>query len=167
MSTAKVLWIEDNADNDLYHLTSPVYIDGQFNLDIATNASEAYYYLNQRGYDVIIVDIRIPPGKDPTWRSKHDSLRKSNNVNSSRLGLELLRCIFGENQSQPTLKVDQNMSAERYGIFTVERHDELKAELNKLKLNEIKYQRKNAIMPHTALLDFIKKVSEENGTSSS
>ncbi len=165
--TAKVLWIEDNADNDLYHLTSPVYIDGQFNLDIATNASEAFYYLNQRGYDVIIVDIRIPPGKDPAWRNKHESLRRSNNVNSSRLGLELLRCIFDENEQQPTLKVNQNLSPDRYGIFTVERHDELKADLGKLKLNSIKYQRKNAIMPHTALLDFIKKVSDENGTSSS
>ena len=61
MSTAKVLWIEDNADNDLYHLTSPVYIDGQFHLDIASNASEGFFYLNQRGYDVIIVDCPFRP----------------------------------------------------------------------------------------------------------
>lgn len=162
MSTAKVLWIEDNADNDLYHLTSPVYIDGQFHLDIASNASEGFFYLNQRGYDVIIVDIRIPPGKDPVWSAKFEKLRKSNNANSSRLGLELLRCIFDEKEQQPTLKITQNLSPDRYGVFTVERLDELKADLQKLNLTAIKYRRKNAIMPHTALLDFIKEVSDAN-----
>lgn len=160
MSTRKVLWIEDNADNDLYHLTSPVYIDGQFQLDIATNASEAFFYLNKRGYDVIIVDIRIPPGQDPRWRKKHDNLMRSKHANSNRLGLELLRSIFGEAEEVPSLQVDENLHPNRYGVFTVERREELQTELAKMQLTSIKYQRKNAMMPHTALLDFIKKVSE-------
>jgi len=50
MNHCNVLWIEDNADNDLYHLTSPVYIDGRFQLDIASNASEAHYYYTPRGH---------------------------------------------------------------------------------------------------------------------
>jgi CheY-like chemotaxis protein len=163
MQTRKVLWIEDNADNDLYHLTSPVYIDGSFQLDIATNASEAFYYLNKRGYDVIIVDIRIPPGKDPQWQSRHDRLMRNKHTNSNRLGLELLRSIFDENEEQPSLQIDQNMKPERYGVFTVERHEELESDLLRLNLDTLKYRRKNAMMPHTALLDFIKEVSELNG----
>ena len=160
MKIRKVLWIEDNADNDLYHLTSPVYIDGRFQLDIATNASEAYYYLNKRGYDVIIVDIRIPPGKDPLWQKKHNRLMKNKHANSNRLGLELLRSIFDENEKQPSLEIDQNMRQERYGVFTVERQEELASDLLQLKLDRLKYRRKNAMMPHTALLDFITEVSD-------
>jgi CheY-like chemotaxis protein len=160
MSPYKVLWIEDNADNDLYHLTSPVYIDGRYQLDIATNASEGFFYLNTRSYDIIIVDIRIPPGKDEEWKIKYEQLQKQKNTNSNRLGLELLRCIFDENERQPTLKVDQNLSSQRYGVFTVERHEELRPDLKKLKLTDIKYRQKNAMMPHTALLDFIREVCE-------
>ncbi len=161
MNYYKVLWIEDNADNDLYHLTSPVYIDGRFQLDIASNASEAHYYLNERGYDVIIVDIRIPPGKDQDWHDKFKQLQRKKETNSNRLGLELLRCIFDERERQPTLKVDKNLAPQRYGVFTVERHEELRDDLHKLKLNDIKYRRKNAMMPHTALLDFIEEISRE------
>lgn len=159
MNGYKVLWIEDDADNDLYNLTSPVYIDGRYQLDIATNASEAHFYLNARVYDVIIVDIRIPPGKDPGWRAKHEQLRSRNEANSSRLGLELLRAIFGDGEQQPTLKIQQNLLPERYGVFTIEGHEELKPDLHQLRLARIKYRQKNAMMPHTALLDFINEVS--------
>lgn len=154
----KVLWIEDNADDDLYHLTSPVYIEGRYQLDIATSASEAHFYLNKRAYDIVIVDIRIPPGKDPNWKRKHENLRAAQNANSSRLGLELLRSIFGGN-GQPPLRIEQNLRPNRYGVFTVERHEELEPDLKALKLHELKYKRKNAMMPHTALLDFIDEVS--------
>lgn len=160
MMTRKVLWVEDNADNDLYHLTSPVYIDGMFQLDIATNASEAVYYLNKRGYDVIIVDIRIPPGKDPSWQTRHDVLMKNKHANSNRLGLELLRSIFDDAEAQPSLQVQENMDRGRYGVFTVERHEELEPDLLRLNLTRLKYRRKNAMMPHTALLDFIREVSQ-------
>ncbi|GJM34806.1 MAG: hypothetical protein DHS20C18_38070 [Saprospiraceae bacterium] len=161
MNHLKVLWVEDNADDDLYNLTSPVYIDGRFQLDIAINASEAYFYLNKRVYDVVIVDIRIPPGRDPIWRKKHEILLETDDVNSNRLGLELLRCIFDNNQQQPTLRIDQNLSSRRYGVFTVEKRDELEPFFRKFNLEDLKYRHKNAMMPHTALLDFIEEVSEE------
>lgn len=156
MNNLKVLWVEDNADDDLYNLISPVYIDGRFQLDIAANASEAFYFLNMRVYDVIIVDIRIPPGRDQQWRRK-----AAEHPDSNRLGLELLRCIFDKQEKQPTLKIDQNLAAKRYGVFTVERRDELQPFFHKLQLEDLKYRHKNAMMPHTALLDFIEEVSEE------
>ena len=163
MNSSKVLWIEDNADDDLYNLTSPVYIDGRYQLDIASNASEAYFYLNERMYDVIIVDIRIPPGRDQLWRKRHEHMVQSNHANSNRLGLELLRRIFDEDEEQPTLKIDQNLLPRRYGVFTVEKHDELQPYFVKLKLENLKYRHKNAMMPYTALLDFIEEVSGELG----
>ena len=159
ISNLKVLWIEDNADNDLYHLTSPVYIEGRYQLDIATSASEAFFYLNKRAYDVVIIDIRIPPGKDPNWKKKYETLRTAKNSNSSRLGLELLRTIFDKNGGS-TLKIEQNLISEHYGVFTVERREELEPDLEDLDLLELKYKRKNAMMPHTALLDFIAEVSD-------
>ncbi|MCB0561416.1 MAG: hypothetical protein H6573_34170 [Lewinellaceae bacterium] len=159
MNSYKVLWIEDDADSDLYHLASPVYIEGNYHLDIASSASEAFFYLNERRYDVIIVDIRIPPGKNPDWLSRYEELQRNSNANSSRLGLELLRRIFGENGNQPSLKVSQNLSVVRYGVFTVERLEELRADLSELNLTSLKYKRKNAMMPHTALLEFIQEIS--------
>ena len=159
MNSYKVLWIEDDADSDLYHLASPVYIEGNYHLDIASSASEAFFYLNERRYDVIIVDIRIPPGKNPDWLSRYEELQRNSNANSSRLGLELLRRIFGENGNQPSLKVSQNLSVVRYGVFTVERLEELRADLSELNLTSLKYKRKNAMMPHTALLEFILEIS--------
>ncbi|MCB9265864.1 MAG: hypothetical protein H6558_12625 [Lewinellaceae bacterium] len=160
MSAYKVLWIEDDADSDLYHLASPVYIEGNYHLDIASNASEAFFYLNERQYDIIIVDIRIPPGKNPEWLSRYEELQRQSNANSSRLGLELLKKIFGENGSKPALKVTQNLAAARYGVFTVERFEELRSDLSELNLMGLKYKRKNAMMPHTALLEFIREVSQ-------
>jgi len=159
INNLKVLWIEDNADNDLYHLTSPVYIEGRYQLDIATSASEAFFYLNKRAYDIVIIDIRIPPGKDPNWKKKYELLRTAKNANSSRLGLELLKTIFDANGGS-TLKIEQNLVSDRYGVFTVERLEELQPDLQALNLEQLKYKRKNAMMPHTALLDFISEVSE-------
>jgi len=68
--------------------------------------------------------------------------------------------VYGyQREDQPTLKVHENLTPERYGVFTVERHEELREDLHKLNLDGIKYRRKNAMMPHTALLDFIEEVS--------
>ncbi|HMQ49270.1 MAG TPA: response regulator [Saprospiraceae bacterium] len=161
----KVLWIEDNAENDLYELTSPVYVDGRFKLDIAASASEAYFYLNSRIYDIVIIDIRIPPGRDEVWVKLHQQLQFKNGSDSSRLGLELLKSIFSDLGPQPNLKIHQNSGAHRYGVFTVEQREELEADLAKLNLAKVKYRRKNAMMPHTALLDFIREVAK-NGQSS-
>jgi len=55
-------------------------------------------YLNDRAYDVIIVDIRIPPGKDQDWYDKFKQLQRRKETNSNRLGLELLRSIFDERE---------------------------------------------------------------------
>ncbi|MEO1262727.1 MAG: hypothetical protein AAFZ15_28225 [Bacteroidota bacterium] len=159
MSNLKVLWIEDNADTDLYHLTSPVYIDGRCNLDLAVNASEAFHYLNRRHYDIIIVDIRIPPGQNAEWKRRYQDMTKNQKTNSNRLGLELLRCIFDEKEPKPTLKIDHNLRRERYGVFTVEQREEIISELSNLNMGNIKYRRKNAMMPHTALLDFILEIA--------
>lgn len=155
----KVLWIENDADSDLYHLASPVYIEGNYHLDIASNASEAFFYLNERRYDIIIVDVRIPPGYNPEWLSRYEKLQKQGNANSNRLGLELLKQIFGKKGQKPPLKVSQNLAAARYGVFTFERLEELKDDLNKLNLTSLKYKRKDTMMPDTALLDFIEEVS--------
>jgi hypothetical protein len=157
MNGSKVLWIEDDADNDLYNLTSPVYIDGRYQLDIAINASEAYYYLNSRVYEIVIVDIRIPPGMDPDWREKHEQLGQRNEANASRLGLELLRAVFSQGTSRPA--IPENLAPERYGVFTVEGYEELKHDLHQLGLARIKYKQKNATMPNTALLEFIDEIS--------
>ncbi len=162
MRSRKVLWIEDNADSDLYHLTSPVYIDGRFHLDLATNISEAFFYLNKRNYDVIIVDIRIPPGRDPEWVKRYEDLQKANRSNSNRLGLELLKVIFSKSENSPKVSIEENVNPRRFGIFTVERSEELESELKELNLEEIKFKRKNAMMPHTALLDFINEIHEAN-----
>jgi DNA-binding NtrC family response regulator len=60
----RVLWVEDGARYDLVNMAAPVYMDGKYDLIIAEDASSGIDYLLKDTFDVIIVDIRIPPGGD-------------------------------------------------------------------------------------------------------
>ncbi len=149
------MWIEDAAETDMYHLVTPIYVSGDYDLDIAANVSEAIFYLKSEAYDVIIVDIRIPPGLDPEWRKRYQELEPQN---ADRLGFELLKELFHKDSIRKDLP-PPNQRQERYGVFTIERQNELHPPfLKDLKIKH--YQQKTATMPHTALIDFIQDILE-------
>lgn len=154
----RVLWIEDNARNDLYHLAGPVMIDGRYKLDIAADATEAIDYLSSEPYDAVIVDIRIPPGNDAAWRAS------AQNVFPNRLGLNLLEYLFGgkkPKENSPSFK--HNCRPEKYGVLTVEGLDEIAPNLNSFRISIDNYRQKNTNLRYTALLDLITQIIHKNG----
>jgi hypothetical protein len=154
----KVLWIEDGARFDLPQLAGPVYVDGSYDLVVAEDASAGISHLLRNEFQVIIVDIRLPPGDDPDW-IKLNSAAGYDKV-QARLGLELLYSILGRPEARVKLKDRPTwITADRLGVFTVESLPEVEEDLRKL--NILVFQQKRADLPDTILLEIIEKVLQQ------
>jgi hypothetical protein len=115
----KVLWIEDQGLTDLDVLASYVYLSGEYDLDVAVNVSECLSYLRQREYDIIIFDIRIPPGENLDWRKLFDKL--GGNEKNAKLGLQLLRSLLKHSKAEiSTVNIPNWISPNRIGVLTIE-----------------------------------------------
>jgi hypothetical protein len=126
----KVLWIEDGAFTELQNMSSPIYVSGKYNLVIALDATEGLQHLRQaeKPYEAIIVDIRLPPGKDPEFQKLFSD--RGSSRTTSRLGLALLKYVLkdGEKHGIPA----HHRQPERFGVFTVEGRDEMQEDLQQL-----------------------------------
>jgi CheY-like chemotaxis protein len=111
MEIIRLLWIEDETDTGLVERKTWLELCDDIDLTIARNATEGHRQLqNAEGYDVIIVDIRLPPGVDERYQQMHYN-------GNERLGIVLV---------QEAAKHDATIIA-KTGLFTVEREADLKA----------------------------------------
>lgn len=151
----RVLWIEDGALLDLPELVGPVYVSGRYDLSIALNATDGAGRIAAGEFDVVVVDVRLPPGTDPRWVRvfKERGLNKA----QARLGLKLLSsCLDPENAE---IKLDPRPSwlhPSRFAVFTVEGQKELEAELTSLGVNA--FQQKKADPSREMLLRLLDRV---------
>lgn len=163
----KILWIEDNAEADLFHLLAPVNVDGRFDVDIAVNATEGYTYLSRLVYDVIIVDTRIPPGDEPYWRACAERIQHQLENPILRLGLEMLSAIFlhasAISNNLPDIR-PENKDMDKYSIFSIDPKAELIKE-EKNGLAGMAYERKTAFMPRNILVQIICDSLQRQGHS--
>ena len=151
----KVLWIEDGARFDLPQLAGPVYIDGSYDLVVAEDISTGISHLLRNEFQVVIVDIRLPPGDDPEWIKLY-SVAGYDKV-QARLGLELLYSIVGRPEAQVELEYRPEwITADRLGVFTVESYQEIEGDLRGLNIRV--FQQKRADLPDTILLELIEKI---------
>jgi CheY-like chemotaxis protein len=160
-----VLWIEDGARYDLVDLAAPVIIGG-YDLVVAENAADGITRL-KRQFEVIIVDIRIPPA-DPT-RSKplEDEeewvrlyARSGNHKVSARLGRDLLYTILAHQEAKITRPAGLEwIRPEMIGILTVESYPEISEDLEKLGITA--YDQKQAETSPALLLDLVERVLEQ------
>lgn len=151
----RVLWIEDGARHDLPELAAPVYMDGNYDLIVAESASEGESYMLGEKFDVIIVDVRLPPGDDPRWADLYR--RAGSDKVAARLGLKLLYSLLGSPRAEVVPERHPLwVSPHRIGILTVESQTELEADLEELSIGV--FTQKNAAMPETVLLDLIREV---------
>jgi len=95
----KMLWIEDSARFELIEQMAPVYYSGEYILHLAENIVDGINHLRLaeregKPYDVIIVDVRIPPGEDRVWQRLYKQTVRSRV--ESQLGLILLYWLFGD-----------------------------------------------------------------------
>ena len=94
----RMLWIEDGARFELVEQMAPVYYSGEYIFHLAENVMDGINHLrsaerHNKPYDVVIVDIRLPPGEDEAWQGLYK--RTIHGQVESQLGLILLYWLFG------------------------------------------------------------------------
>jgi hypothetical protein len=158
----RVLWVEDGARYDLVNIAAPVYMDGKYDLVIAEEASSGINYLLKNIFDVIVVDIRIPPGNDNDWINLHK--KSGGNKVAAQLGLDFLYTILGHQDAKINLEDKRPVwiTPNKIGVLTVESQLELDKYLKELQIKV--YHQKRAETPEEILLELIQKIL--NQTSS-
>jgi hypothetical protein len=152
---SRILWIEDGARYDVAELAAPVYMNVNYDLITAENASDGILALLSGEFDVIIVDIRLPPGNDRNWIDLYN--KSGANKVSARLGLHLLYTILGHHDAKIVLGVRPEwIKPDKIGVLTVEGQSEVAVHLKNLKITV--YEQKQAAMSETALLELIDKI---------
>jgi CheY-like chemotaxis protein len=157
----KVLWIEDGAYYELYNMLAPIYVAGCYDLVLAADATEAVRLLSTQEFDVVIVDIRIPPGFDPRWTTVYQQY--SSNKDAARLGLHLLVSLFDPKRALVDLSdfPMPKLSRSKFAVFSVE--TDLTDELDNLQIKE--YETKNASTPRTKVLEIIDRILNNNNVT--
>jgi hypothetical protein len=156
MKTKKrILWIEDGARHELVRLSAPVSMSDGFDLEIAESASDGVRKLLRDEFQVLIVDIRLPPGDDARWIQLYNECGRD--PISARLGGHILHSVL----ASPTARVPLSLppawlTAQRIAILSVESKLELAAELAPLRIAV--YEQKRAGLPNTTLLDVAARV---------
>lgn len=152
----KVLWIEDSAFLDLEELSVPVYMSGKYDLTIALDASEGHRNLIEKEFDVVVVDLRIPPGEKKEWIELYTNSQKNKIV--AKLGLHLLYTFLGPKEKQPfSIKNKPSwIISKRFGIFTVERKLDHQNEMKELEIKV--FREKTGDQPSTILVDIINEI---------
>ena len=150
-----ILWVEDQALSDLQELAAPVIMDANYDLEVACSATEAERLIRDKAYQVVVVDIRIPPGLDPRWsrlyrESGEDKIQ-------ARLGLHLLRALLIEGSQEREIFSGWPawVEAGRFGILTVETEYELRPDLGNIK---VAYAQKKAGAGADILIRVIEQV---------
>ena len=154
----RVLWIEDSARLELTNLTGPIYFAGKYDFNMAEDVTTAVTLLLSEEFDVIIVDIRLPPGIDPQWSKLYK--RMGADKIQAQLGLKLLYWLLSQDRSIYRASPPAWIKPPQIGIFTVESSQEIQKNLDELRVTT--FQQKVAGLPDTILLDLIEDLLRQN-----
>ncbi|MCI0474312.1 MAG: hypothetical protein L0Y76_12085 [Ignavibacteria bacterium] len=151
----KVLWVEDGAVTEVDIFTGPVLTSMKYKLEIALDVSAAIKKMRSNEYAAVIVDIRIPPDEYQDWETFYN--QSGSSKSNARLGMQLLFSLLKPEMTQVKITdIPPWISADKFGVFTVESEMEIKNELEKLGVRF--YTQKRTRIPDTALLDLIEKI---------
>src|SRR5690349_15898667 len=112
----KVLWVEDSARLELRNLTGPIYISGDYDMNLAEDATTAVRYLRTKEYDAVILDMRLPPGIDDYWVNIYRE--RGEDKADARLGLELANWLFN-GRGDLGIPRPEWIRPQHVGVFTV------------------------------------------------
>ena len=152
----KVLWVEDSARLELRNLTGPIYISGDYDMNLAEDATSAVRYLRTKEYDAVILDMRLPPGIDDYWIKVYRD--RGEDKAYARLGLELANWLF-IGKSDVFIPPPEWIKPHHVGVFTVENDPALHATLNDLKIKV--FEHKVAGLSDTILVDLIHRIQAQ------
>ncbi len=156
----RALWIEDGARSELSHLSGPVLYDGRIELVLAEDLTTAVEYIREEEFDVLIVDVRLPPGDDPHWKSLHR--RAGRDKVHAELGLQLLRWMLAPDTSPELEPPPDWVTPKHVAVFSVESKLEIMSVLEELGVEVV--QQKRADLPDTILRELIDKILESRGS---
>jgi CheY-like chemotaxis protein len=137
----KVLWIEDDAFNELAVFATPVHLTGEFELDYALSATEAVARLQACEYDAVVVDVRIPPGDDGRWVAIYYKEGASNKA--ARLGVYLLQNVFRRDEEWAQNLKPAARDKKRYGVLSMDA-DAVRAELEAIEVTSFRNKKEGS-----------------------
>jgi DNA-binding NarL/FixJ family response regulator len=152
----KLLWIEDAAEVQLVELVGPIYRSGLYDLRIETTAAGGQAALQREKFDVVIVDIRLPPGEERSWVELSEDPKRG----PARLGLELLKRLLSGDQEDGSRRPAW-LSPDHIAVFTVESDWELADDMKRLGIKV--FQQKTVQVSRRVLLDLAQKVLRNRG----
>ena len=156
----RALWIEDSARLELASLTGPVFFNAACHLTLAEDVTTAVDLMLSDPFDAIVVDIRLPPGRDPAWEAQYR--RTGSDKVNAQLGLRLLHWLLGGDRTICDLEPPAWVHPKRFAVFTVESRSEIGSYLDKLGIEV--FQEKNADISDDALDLLIGRVLEQSAT---
>lgn len=136
MDRIRVLWVEDGAAGEFANIGGPLHTEPAVSLAIAFNASDAVHRLLSSEFDVVIVDVRLPPGEDWRWIALYDE--RGREAAQAQLGIELVRSAMAHAEARIVLKRRPSwLSATRFALLTVEHREEMRALVGPLGVTKI------------------------------
>ncbi len=157
MNKPRILWVEDSAKFELANLLGPIYASNKYELTLAEDATAAVRYLQAVQFDVVIMDIRIPPGRDRYWSQQYE--RAGADKAAAQLGLAMLSWLFnGRNNGHSNGKLVPPawVRPEQFAVFSVEGEFEIGETLRQLGIRNFVEKRPGLL--DTVLLDLINRV---------
>jgi CheY-like chemotaxis protein len=127
MKKPRVLWVEDSARFELASFMGPIYASRKYELTLAEDATSAVRYLQTMRFDAIIMDIRLPPGKDHFWRELYG--RAGSDKMTAQLGLEVLFWLLNPKHPRNGLLPPSSVKPVQVGVFSVEGEMEIGQQL--------------------------------------
>lgn len=162
----KILWIEDGALTEVSSFAGPVFTSMKYDLEVALDISDAVKKIRDTEYSAVIVDIRVPPGSDPEWVELYN--RAGSIKNRARLGMQLLFSLLKPEIAEVKItNIPAWISADKFGVFTVEGEREVENDINYLGIGMKSYLQKKKNMSKTALLELIDSIINRSAGNSS
>jgi len=155
MTKPFVLWVEDSARFELAHFMGPIYASRKYDITLAEDATTAARYLQTLQFDVIILDIRLPPGNDQYWGKVYE--RAGSDKAIAQLGLALLNWLFAPDPSDKKKPAPPKpIKPAQIGVFSVEGATEIGQ--NFAQLGIVNFLQKRPGLQDTILLEFIETI---------
>lgn len=154
-----VLWIEDDATYNLQYIAAPVVMNPRYDLTLAITVSEALHHLQRRRYDVVVFDLRLPPGKEKDWVSLDQFLGQQ--MEPPRLGLHLLLNLYGVLDKRHAVRIPMQINPPpitQVGVLSVDSWEDVEDGLLSLKFRKTNYRQKRAGMPSNILLQLVEEM---------
>ena len=156
----RVLWIEDAGLEDLAYLASPLNVAGVYDLETTLSPSEAWRKIKEEKFDVVVVDIRIPPGDDKEWT---DVYRKYNyDKISARLGMILLYSLLKPADELALVKLKDIppwVAADKFAVLSIEPKYTLKKCLRDCRIKH--YRQKSSSSSPNMLLELVEEILQK------